>query len=138
MGKASPVRTGIVDMAAVLFVVGGVASFVMSLLTIQLVNIALPPTFTSIFLVILIITLICSLGAIHCYTLASKRLLSEAGIRGMIFGALLLIFSLGSVQDFTPPTTTLLAEVSALLVLVGGGICFLLRSSTISSSIIPK
>ena len=51
MGKASSLRTGIVDVAAVLFVVGGVASFVMSLLAIQLVNIALPPTFTSAIIV---------------------------------------------------------------------------------------
>jgi hypothetical protein len=135
MKKVSPLRTGIVDVAAVLFVVGGVASFVMSLLTIPLVSVALPLMFTSVFFIVLVITLICSIGAIHCYTLAKKRLLSEAGIRGMIFGALLLIFSLSFVEDFGPPaSTSTLTWISAVLVLVGGGICFVLRSTTLSAS----
>ncbi|MGA3405348.1 MAG: hypothetical protein ABSD49_06445 [Candidatus Bathyarchaeia archaeon] len=139
MGKVSPLQIGIVDVAAVLFVVGGVASFVMSLLVIPLVSVTLPVTFTSVFLIVLAITLICSLGAIHCYTLATKRLLSEAGMRGMIFGALLLVFSLGLVGSFSPATTTtFLAEVSAFLVLVGGVICFVLRHTTLSSSPIMR
>jgi len=139
MGKVSPLQIGIVDIAAVLFVVGGVASFVMSLLVIPLVSVTLPVTFTSVFLIVLAITLICSLGAIHCYTLATKRLLSEAGMRGMIFGALLLVFSLGLVGSFSPvTTTTFLAEVSAFLVLVGGVICFVLRHTTLSSSPIMR
>jgi len=131
---SSPLRTGIVDVAAVLFVVGGVASFVMSLLAIPLMSAGLPFTFSSVFLIVLVITLICSLGAVHCYTLVTKRLLSEAGIRGMIFGALLLIFSLGFVGNFSPAASTSLTEASAVLVLVGGGICFLLRHTTLSSS----
>jgi len=135
MGKTSQLRTGIVDVAAVLFVVGGVASFVMSLLVIPLVSVAFPFTFASVIMIVLVVTLICSLGAVHCYTLATKRLLSEAGIRGMIFGALLLIFSLGLVGNFSPSaTTTSLIEVSAVLVLIGGGICFMLRHTTLSSS----
>ena len=135
MGKASQLRTGVVDVAAVLFVVGGVASFVMSLLVIPLVSVAFPFTFASVIMIVLVVTLICSLGAVHCYTLATKRLLSEAGIRGMIFGALLLIFSLGLVGNFSPSaTTTSLIEVSAVLVLIGGGICFMLRHTTLSSS----
>jgi hypothetical protein len=139
MGKASPLKTSIVDLAAVLFVVGGVASLVMSLLVIPLVSFQLPVTFSSVFLIVLVITLICSLGAIHCYILATKRLLSEAGIRGIIFGALLLIFSLGFIGNFSPPgTTTSLTEVSAVLVLVGGGICFVLRHTALSSSTIRQ
>jgi hypothetical protein len=135
MGKTSQLKTEVVDVAAVLFVVGGVASFVLSLLVIPLLTVGLPATFTSVILVILAITLICSLGAVHCYTLTTKRLLSEAGIRGMIFGALLLIFSLGLVGNFSPSATTAsLTELSAVLVLVGGGICFTLRHTTLSSS----
>jgi hypothetical protein len=127
MRKTSNLATGMVDVAAVLFVVGGVASFVMSLLVIPFVSATLPVTFASVFLIVLAITLICSLGAVHCYILAMRRLLSSAGIRGMIFGALLLIFSLGLVGNFSPAITTSLAEVSAVLVLVGGVICFVLR-----------
>jgi hypothetical protein len=133
--KVSPLQIGIVDVAAVLFIVGGVASFVMSLLIIPLMSVTLPVTFISVFLIVLATTLICSLGAIHCYTLATKRLLSEAGMRGMIFGALLLVFTLGLVGSFSPAsTTTLLAEISAFLVLAGGVICFLLRHTALSSS----
>lgn len=138
MKSTSPLRTGIVDVAAVLFVVGGVASFVMSLLAIPLMSAGLPFTFTSVFLIVLVITLICSLGAVHCYSLATKRLLSEAGIRGMIFGALLLIFSLGFVGSFSPAASTSLTEASAVLVLVGGGICFLLRHTALSTSTIRQ
>jgi len=123
----------IVDLAAVLFIVGGVASFVTSLLILPLMSVTFPVTFTSVFLIVLAITLICSLGAIHCYNLATKRLLSEAGMRGLIFGGLLLVFSLGLVGSFSPnTTTTFLAEVSALLVLVGGVICFVLRHTALS------
>jgi hypothetical protein len=136
MGRTSPLENGVVDIAAVLFVVGGVASLVMSLLTISLVSIALPVTFSTVLLIVLAISLICSLGAVHCYTLATKRMLSEAGMRGMIFGGLLLIFSLGFIASFTATTATFLAEVSAALVLIGGITCFILSHSAISSSLL--
>jgi hypothetical protein len=135
MSRDSVLQIGFVDIAAVLFVVGGVASLVMSLLTIPVVSAQLPVTFITVFFVILAIDLICSLGALHCYTLATKRMLSEAGMRGLIFGALLLIFSLGFVANFIATNSTvILAELSAVLVLVGGIICFALRYTTLSSS----
>ncbi len=135
MSRDSALQVGFVDIAAVLFVVGGVASLVMSLLTIPVVSAQLPVTFITVFFVILAIDLICSLGALHCYTLATKRMLSEAGMRGLIFGALLLIFSLGFVANFiTATSTVILAELSATLVLIGGIICFTLRYTTLSSS----
>jgi hypothetical protein len=126
--KVSTLQIAFVDLAAVLFAIGGVASLVMSLLTVTLISAGIPVTFITVFLVVLAISLICSLGAIHCYTLATKRMLSEAGMRGMIFGALLLIFSLGFVVNFRAVTsTTLLAQASAVLVLIGGITCFILR-----------
>ena len=132
-------KTGVVDLAAVLFVVGGVASFVMTLLTVPLVNIRLPATFITVFILVLAISLICSIGAIHCYTLATKRMLSEAGMRGMIFGALLVIFSVGFVGNFIPAASVaMLAELSGLLVLMGGMACFVLRHSGISSSPVTR
>jgi hypothetical protein len=107
----------------------------MSLLTVTLISAGIPVTFITVFLVVLAISLICSLGSIHCYTLATKGLLSEAGMRGMIFGALLLIFSLGFVVNFRAVTsTTMLAQASALLVLIGGVTCFILRHLVPSSS----
>ena len=135
MNRESVLQIGFVDIAAILFAVGGVASLVMSLLTIPVVSAQLPVTFITVFFVILAIDLICSLGALHCYTLATKRMLSEAGMRGLIFGALLLIFSLGFVANFIAASATvILAELSAVLVLFGGIICFALRYTTLSSS----
>jgi thiamine transporter ThiT len=135
LNRVSNLQAGLIDISAVLFVVGGVGSLVMSLLTIPLFGVALPVVYSMVLIVILAVSLICSLGAIHCYTLATKRALSDAGMRGLIFGALLLIFSLGFVGSFSPASTsTLLAEVSAVLVLVGGIICFILRYTALASS----
>jgi hypothetical protein len=135
LNRVSNLQAGLIDISAVLFVVGGVGSLVMSLLTIPLFGVALPVTYSMVLIVILAVSLICSLGAMHCYTLATKRALSDAGMRGLIFGALLLIFSLGFLGSFRPAaTSTLLAEASAVLVLIGGMICFVLRYTTLASS----
>jgi hypothetical protein len=135
LNRVSNLQAGLIDISAVLFVVGGVGSLVMSLLTIPLFGVALPVTYSMVLIVILAVSLICSLGAMHCYTLATKRALSDAGMRGLIFGALLLIFSLGFLGSFRPASTsTLLAEASAVLVLIGGMICFVLRYTTLASS----
>jgi len=148
MNGVSPLKHGFVDLAAVLFVIGGVVSLVLTLLTVPIASlypISLPSSFSMVFVVFLAISLICSLGAIHCYSLATKRLLSEAGMRGMIFGALLLILSLGlfgnlsSGGGFVQPTTAaFLSELSAFLILVGGVICFSLRHTNVSASSIAQ
>jgi len=94
MNGVSPWKIGFVDLGAILFVIGGVVSFVMTVLMIPITSIypfRLPTSFSTVFLVALVIGFLCSLGAIHCYSLTSKRRLSEAGIRGTIFGVLLLI-----------------------------------------------
>jgi hypothetical protein len=137
MNEVSPLKHGIVDMAAVLFVIGGVVSLVMNLLTIpiSLYPVSLPSSFSTVFIVVLAISLICSLGAIHCYSLTTQRLLSEAGIRGTIFGALLLIFSLGLVGSFRD-SNTVLTSLGAILILAGGVICFALRHTNVSASAI--
>lgn len=58
-------------------------------------------------------------------------------MRGIVFGALLLIFSLGIVESYRlPNTTSVLMEVSAILILVAGAICFLMRHTAISGSTI--
>lgn len=137
MNGVSPWKIGFVDLGAILFVIGGVVSFVMTILTIPITSIypfRLPASFSMVFLVALAIGLVCSLGAIHCYSLTSKRRLSEAGMRGVIFGVLLLIFSLGLFGYQEPGTLTLLT-VSAILILVAGAICFALRQSIVSTSV---
>ncbi len=138
----SPVKHGFVDLAAVLFVIGGVVSLIMTLLTVPIGSIypfTLPQTVGMTFIVVTAIILICALGAIHCYSLTMKRMLSEAGIRGLIFGALLLIFSLGLVGSLRESnTSTLLTAVSAVLILFAGAICFALRHTTVSASPIAR
>ena len=146
MNGVSPLKHGFVDLAAVLFVIGGVVSLVLALLSIPIASlypISLPSSFSMVFVVVLAIGLVCSLGAIHCYTLTTKRLLSEAGMRGMIFGALLLILSLGIFGNFSSggnfvqaTSGAFLTEVSAVLIIVGGVICFSLRHTNVSASAI--
>ena len=138
MNGVSPVKHGFVDMAAVFFVTGGVVSLLMNLLAIPIPSIypfTLPTTLSTSSLIVLGLSLICSIGAIQCYSLARRRALSEAGIRGIIFGALLLIFSLGLVGSFRDSSTsTSLTALSAVLILIAGAICFGLRHTMVSTS----
>lgn len=141
MNGMSPVKHGFVDLAAVFFVIGGVVSLIMTLLTVPIASIypfTLPTSVGTEFLIILGISLICSLGAIHCYSLATRRLLSEAGIRGLIFGALLLIFSLGLVGSLRTSSSSLLTALSAVLTLIAGTICFVMRHTAVSESAIAR
>jgi hypothetical protein len=150
MNGISTVKHGFVDLAAVMFVIGGVVTLVMSLLSLPIASIypfTLPSNLGTEFLVVLGITVICALGAIHCYSLVTKRMLSEAGIRGLIFGALLLIFSLGLIGGLSGTgtttavgsgTTSLLTTLSAVLIVVAGIICFALRHTAISASAIAR
>jgi len=140
MNGASPLKHGIVDLAAIFFVIGGVVSLVVSLLALPITNLypmSLPSSFnlTTVSVAVLAISVICSLGAIHCYSLTAKRMLSEAGIRGIIFGTLLLVFSLGVVGTYRPSdTNTLLTTLSAFLILVAGVVTFAMRHTSVSAS----
>jgi len=146
MNGASPLKHGFVDLAAILFVIGGVVSLAMTILAlpINFYPLSLPTSLSASAIVVLAISLICSLGAIHCFSLATKRMLSEAGVRGLIFGALLLIFSLGLTNSFanlgTPGSASggFLTAVSAFLILLAGVICFSLRHTAVSASAIAR
>jgi len=140
----SPLKHGFVDFAAILFVIGGIVSLAMTVLTLPITSIYplnLPISFTASFVVVLAVELISSIGAIYCAQLAMRRLLSEAGIRGIIFGALLLIFSLGVVGTTAASVTgsgTTLTAISAVLILIAGVICFALRHTSVSASAIAR
>ena len=147
MNGASPLKHGFVDAAAILFVIGGVVSLAMTILAIPINSIypfSISTSLTVRQIVILGISLICSIGALHCFSLASKRMLSEAGVRGLIFGALLLIFSLGVTGSFggnslgETDTGAFLTAVSSFLILIGGIICFSLRHTGVSASAIAR
>ena len=144
MNSVSPLKHGVVDLAAIFFIIGGVVSLVLTLLTIPISSLypfTIPLNFSTTFVAVLAISLVCSLGAIHCYSLTAKRMLSEAGMRGIIFGALLLIFSLGVVSNASVSvsnSTALLTSLSAVLIIIAGIVCFALRHTNISASGIAR
>jgi hypothetical protein len=141
MNGASPLNHGFADSAAILFVIGGVVGLANTILAvpISIYPFSIPSTLSAASIVVLGVCLISSLGALHCFSLASKRMLSEAGVRGLIFGALLLIFSLGvggSIAELG--TGTFLTAVGATLILIAGIICFSLRHTSVSASSIAR
>jgi hypothetical protein len=149
MNGPSPLKHGFVDLAAILFVIGGVVSLAMTILTVPINSIyplSLPTNFTAAFLVVLAVELVSSIGAIHCAQLAMRRLLSEAGVRGIIFGALLLIFGLGVAGSVAAGagasasgvSGTTLTALSAILIIIAGVICFALRHTSVSASPIAR
>jgi len=131
MNGSNSLKTAFIDIAAALFVIGGVVSLVVSMVAAPIYS--LYPFqlqfFSFLLAVVLIVGVICSLGAIYCFTYTSKRLLHEAGMRGIIFGAILLAFSLG--LGGNPGVSTGLGTASAMLILVAGAICFVLRDSVL-------
>jgi len=116
------------DLAAAFFVIGGVISLIVSILALPIFSIYpfVVVSFGFVFAVVFVVGLICSLVAIHCYSLTAKRLLTQAGTRGMISGAILLTLSLGLI-GMTHELTTQIGTVSAIIILIAGAICFVLR-----------
>jgi len=129
---SNSLKTGFIDMSAALFVIGGVVSLVVSIVGIPIYS--LYPFqmqyFSFVVAVVLIVGLICSLGAIHCYTLVTRRLMSAAGFRGIIFGAILLTFSVGLV-GVSRELNTGLGTASAILILIAGAISYVMRESVL-------
>jgi len=132
MNGSGSLKTAFVDIAAALFVIGGVVSLVVNMVAAPIYS--LYPFqlqfFSFVLAVVLIVSVICSLGAIHCFTFTSKRLLHEAGMRGIIFGAILLAFSVG-LGATSQALNTGLGSASAILILIAGSICFVLRESVL-------
>ena len=131
MNSSISLKTIFIDIAAALFVIGGVVSLVVNLVSIPIYS--LYPFqmqfFSFLIAVVLIVGVICSVGAIHCYTFTSKRMLHEAGMRGIIFGAILLAFSVGF--GATGNLNTGLGTASSILILIAGAVCFVLRESVL-------
>jgi uncharacterized membrane protein len=129
LSKPNSVKAGFLDLATALFVIGGVIGLVTSLLTIPISNLypfELGDSFGFAYVVVLVVGVVCSLGAIHCYSLATKRQLVPAGTRGIIFGAILLAITLGLVGRIRELNSQL-GVGSAILILIAGVICFILR-----------
>ena len=135
MNGSGSLKTAVIDIAAALFVIGGVVSLVVSLVAAPIYS--LYPfqmqIFSFVLAVVLIVGIICSVGAIHCFTYTSKRMLHEAGMRGIIFGAILLAFSVGLVGT-SGPMNTGLGTAAAILILIAGAISFVLRGTVLPRS----
>lgn len=128
MSTPSTFKNGFLDLAGALFVIGGVISLIISVLALPIFSIYpfIVLSFGFVFAVVFVVGLICSLIAIHCYSLTIKRLLSQAGTRGIICGAILLTLSLGLI-GVTRELYAELGAVSAIIILIAGAICFVLR-----------
>jgi hypothetical protein len=118
----------LLDLAAALFLIGGVVSLVSLIAMIPIATIypfflMAPVRFITV--VVLIVGTICAVEAFECYGFASKRDLSKAGIRGIIIGAVLLSLSMGliGVEDFRNQLIT----ASAILIIVAGAVCYVYR-----------
>jgi len=135
MNGSGSLKTAFIDIAAALFVIGGVVSLVVNMVAAPIYS--LYPFqlqfFSFVLAVVLVVSVVCSLGAIHCFTFTSKRMLHDAGMRGIIFGAILLAFSVGLVGSNRDLNTSL-GTASAILVLIAGAICFVLRESVLPRS----
>ncbi len=118
----------LLDLAAALFLIGGVVSLVSTIVMIPIATIypfmlMAPVRFNTV--VVLVVGIACAVEAFECYSYASKRVLSKAGIRGIIVGAILLSLSLGlvGVDDFK----TQLITASAILMIIAGAVCYVYR-----------
>ena len=132
MNGSNSLKTAFIDIAAALFVIGGVVSLVVNMVAAPIYS--LYPFqlqfFSFLLAVVLIVSVICSIGAIHCYTFTAKRMLHEAGMRGIIFGAILLAFGVGLVGA-NRDLNTGLGTAAAILILIAGAISFVLRESVL-------
>lgn len=138
MSVDSVLKEGSADLATILFALGGTIALLVTALSIPIASIY-PLTLAANVDVVLLLDLgfglLCSLGAIDCYSLASKRMLSQAGVRGVIFGALLLVLSQGFLESLRAPGGfTFPSTMSAIMILIAGAICFVLRHTDVSRS----
>ncbi len=85
MSSTPILKNGFLDLAAILFVIGGVVSLIISVLTLPIFSIFpfIIVPFFFVFAVVFVVGLVCSLVAILCYNLVTQRLLSKAGMRGI-------------------------------------------------------
>lgn len=131
MAKESITRRTFLDLAAAFFLIGGIVALASTIVMIPIATIypfALRVV-TFVTLVVLVVGIICAMEALECYSFASKRLLLKAGMRGIIVGAILLSLSIGliGIQDFR----TQLVAGSAVLMIIGGVICYIYREPTV-------
>jgi drug/metabolite transporter (DMT)-like permease len=119
-------KRGVLDLSAILFLLGGVIGVVDIVLMIPISTIypfRLDPDISFVLVVVLVVGAICAIEAFECYNYASKRFSAKAGMHGIVAGAFLLVAGLLAGSDMK--TQILLG--SSILILIAGAINYLCR-----------
>jgi hypothetical protein len=117
-------KRGILDLAAIFFLIGGIIILMTVLMMIPIENIypfELRTELSFSQIIVLIVIIICSIESFECFNFASKRMLEKAGVRGIVIGAILL--TLGSLLELK----TQALEGSSILILISGIISYIYR-----------
>jgi hypothetical protein len=125
--KEEPIwKRALLDLSAILFLIGGIIGLVSIVMMIP-ISTVYPLRVTAgisfILIIILVVGVICAIEALECYSYASKRMTTKAGMRGIVIGAILLVISLLSGSDIK--TQILIA--SSILILIAGAINYVYR-----------
>ncbi len=117
-------KRGILDLAAIFFLIGGIIILMTVLMMIPIKDIypfelRTEVSFSQI--IVLIVIIICAIESFECFNFTSKRILEKAGVRGIVIGAILL--TLGSLLELK----TQALEGSSILILIGGIISYIYR-----------
>jgi hypothetical protein len=127
MVKDEPVwKRGLLDLSAMLFLLGGVIGLVTSIMLIPIGTVypfGLLPGISFVSIVILVVGVIASVESFECYSFASKRMSVKAGTRGIMVGAILLVVGMLGGSDIK----TQILIGSAILILVAGAINYVYR-----------
>jgi hypothetical protein len=120
--KEEPIwKRAILDLSAILFLIGGIIGLVSIVMMIPIATVypfRLIAGISFILIVILVVGAVCAIEALGCYSFASKRMTTKAGMRGIVIGAILLVVGLLSGSDLK--TQILIA--SSILILVASAI----------------
>jgi hypothetical protein len=127
MVKEEPVwKRAVLDLSAILFLIGGIIGLVSVIMMIPISTVypfRLTMGISFILIVALVVGAICAIEALECYSYATKRMSTKAGMRGIVVGAILLVIGLLSGSDLK--IQILIA--SSILILVAGAINYVYR-----------
>jgi len=127
MVKEEPVwKRAVLDLSAILFLIGGIIGLVSIIMMIPISTVypfKVTAGISFILIVALVVGVICAVEALECYSFASKRITTKAGMRGIAVGAILLVIGLLSESDLK--VQILIA--SSILILVAGAINYVYR-----------
>ena len=119
-------KKGVLDLSAILFLIGGVIAVVDIVLMIPISTVypfSLNTGISFVLIVVLVVGAICAIESFECYNFASKRFPEKAGMRGIVAGAFLLVAGLLAGTDLK----TQILVASSILILIAGAINYLYR-----------